>query len=73
MNEIYRTVSGDTWDLIGYKLFGPGGEKYYKELIRNNILFVDIVIFDSNIPIKVPKIEINNNNINSTKIPPWKR
>ena len=27
--NVYRTVSGDTWDLIAYKLFGH--EKYYKE------------------------------------------
>ena len=70
--NVYRTVSGDTWDLIAYKLFGH--EKYYKELIRNNLKLLDISIFQSNVPIIVPEItiETSTSSINSSKTPPWK-
>lgn len=70
--NVYRTVNGDTWDLIAYKLFGQ--EKYYKELIRENLRLIDVSIFDSNVPIIVPTVVVNTDisAINSSKIPPWK-
>ena len=43
--KVYRTVSGDTWDLISFKVYGD--EIYYHELIRANPNLIDIAIFDS--------------------------
>ena len=69
--KVYKTVSGDTWDLISYKLYGS--EKYFHQLMRANLNLLYIGVFDSNIPIIVPEIEINNNSIDKSKLPPWKR
>ena len=69
--KIYKTVSGDTWDLISYKIFGS--EQYFHQLMRANLNLLAIAIFDSNVPIIVPEIDVSNNNVDKSKLPPWKR
>lgn len=69
--KIYKTVSGDTWDLISYKLFGS--EQYFHQLMRANLNLLSIAVFDSNVPIIVPEIDVSNNNVDKSKLPPWKR
>lgn len=69
--KIYKTVSGDTWDLISYKIFGS--EQYFHQLMRANLNLLSIAVFDSNVPIIVPEIDVSNNNVDKSKLPPWKR
>jgi phage tail protein X len=69
--KVYKTVSGDTWDLISYKLYGS--EQYFHQLMRANFNLLSIAVFDSNIPIIVPEIDVSNNNVDKSKLPPWKR
>lgn len=69
--KVYKTVSGDTWDLISYKLFGS--EQYFHQLMRANLNLLSIAVFDSNVPIIVPEIDVSNNNVDKSKLPPWKR
>ena len=69
--KVYKTVSGDTWDLISYKLYGS--EKYFHQLMRVNLNLLSIAVFDSNVPIIVPEIDVSNNNVDKSKLPPWKR
>ena len=40
--KVYRTVSGDTWDLIAFKVYGSEG--YFHDLIRNNLRLIDIIM-----------------------------
>lgn len=54
MASIYKTVSGDTWDLISYKLFED--EKYMRHLLEANLPLTEILRFDSGIEITVPDI-----------------
>lgn len=68
--KVYRTVSGDTWDLISYKVYGSEG--YFHDLIRSNLRLIDIAIFDANIPVIIPKIADEEND-NDERLPPWKR
>ncbi|WP_071124841.1 tail protein X [Leptotrichia massiliensis] len=68
--KVYRTVSGDTWDLISYKVYGSEG--YFHDLIRSNLRLIDIAIFDANIPIIIPEITDEEND-NDERLPPWKR
>ncbi len=67
--KVYRTVSGDTWDLIAYKVYG--NENMFHKLIRANLFLIDISVFSPNIPIIIPEIETNETNY--SKLPPWKR
>ena len=68
--KVYRTVSGDTWDLISYKVYGSEG--YFHDLIRSNLRLIDIAIFDANIPVIIPEIADAEND-NDERLPPWKR
>lgn len=70
--KVYRTVSGDTWDLIAFKVLG--NEKYFHRLIKNNLNLINIAIFDANIPIMIPNTEESfETEIPEGKLPPWKR
>lgn len=68
--KVYRTVSGDTWDLISYKVYGSEG--YFHDLIRSNLRLIDIAVFDANIPVIIPEITDEEND-NDERLPPWKR
>lgn len=67
--KVYRTVLGDTWDLISYKLYGSEG--YFHDLIRNNLKLIDIAVFDADIPVIIP--EISEEVEDYENLPPWKR
>ena len=67
--RVYRTQSGDTWDLIAYRVYGSEG--YYHDLIRNNLRLIDIAVFDANIPVIIP--EISEEVEDDENLPPWKR
>ena len=69
--KVYKTVSGDTWDLISYKLYGS--EQYFHQLMRANLNLLSIAVFDSNIPIIVPELDTNTKAVDISKLPPWKR
>lgn len=66
-NESYITISGDTWDMISYKVYGDCN--YIDRLIKNNIRYAEIVVFPSGIEILVPQIETTA----ADTLPPWKR
>ena len=67
--RVYRTQSGDTWDLIAYRVYRSEG--YYHDLVRSNLALIDIAVFDANVPIILPEIAEESNNDKS--LPPWKR
>ena len=68
--NVYRTVNGDTWDLIAYKVLG--NEQYFHKILRANLKLIDVSIFPSNIPIIIPDIEIDTVIVDKS-LPPWKR
>lgn len=65
--DIYKTVLGDTWDLIAFKVYGD--EKYMPYLMKANPEYLDIIYFNSNINLICPDIEIPLDE----SLPPWKR
>ena len=66
----YRTIQGDTWDMIAYHVYkAQGGEKRTGELLEANPEYKDYVKFPAGIIIRVPDIE--NSQIET--LPPWKR
>ena len=52
--DTYITVTGDTWDLISYKVYGT--EKMMENLILANPKLSKVVIFDGDITIICPEI-----------------
>ncbi|MNP84072.1 hypothetical protein D3C76_1832150 [compost metagenome] len=61
----YRTITGDTWDGIAFKL--SGAEANMTALIQANLDYAEYVIFPAGITLNVPTFEINE----SDTLPPW--
>lgn len=66
MNK-YKTLQGDTWDLIAFNKLG--GEQYISQLIEANLNYREYVVFPANITLVLPEIETPK----TTILPPWKR
>ncbi|HIX83156.1 MAG TPA: tail protein X [Candidatus Megamonas gallistercoris] len=63
----YKTVSGDTWDLIAYKILGS--EVYMEELLNANQEYKDFIVFPANINLTVLEITVPT----VSTLPPWRR
>lgn len=63
----YRTVQGDTWDLIAYRLWE--NEYLCWELMDANTKLIHTSIFDSNTILEIPEIVITE----KSDLPPWRR
>lgn len=61
----YTTVSGDLWDMVSFNVYGS--EEYTGILMQANLQYVDIVIFDSGVVLRVPELLKND-----TGLPPWR-
>lgn len=68
--KTYRTVQGDTWDLIALKMYPKiGGEKLMDVLLEHNPEHIKTVIFSANVILKVPDVDIPV----ISSLPAWKR
>lgn len=54
MNEVYKTRSGDTWDMIAKEVYGD--ELYASLLMANNQELLDCFIFPEGVLINLPEI-----------------
>lgn len=64
----YKTVQGDTWDLIAYKLYG--NVFFTPPLLEANPAYIDTVIFPSGISLSIP--ELPSSYIEDADTPPWR-
>ena len=67
LNNTYTTVSGDTWDIVAYKVYG--NEMYMDTLIKANNEYKDTYIFPAGVVLTLPEIELTV----SKSLPPWKQ
>ena len=67
MASCYKTIQGDTWDIIALKALGS--EMYMNRLIEANIDHADTAVFSAGISLVVPDIPPEA----SATLPPWKR
>ena len=68
MPEKYRTMQGDTWDVIAKKLWG--NEKLFVKLMEANPEHRETMFFPEGIELVVPEIETSTA---PEVLPPWKR
>ncbi len=55
--KTYRTIQGDTWDLIALKMYPKiGGEKLIDILLEYNPEYMNFVILPANIILNVPDV-----------------
>ena len=50
----YKTVQGDTWDLIAKKQYGD--EKKLDILMMNNFSLLDYVVFPAGVLVDIPEL-----------------
>ncbi len=67
MFNTYTTISGDTWDIIAYKVYDD--EMYMDVLIKANLEYKDIYIFPAGVTLVIPEIDLEV----SDTLPPWKQ
>ena len=68
--KTYRTVQGDTWDIVALKMYpNLGGEKLMHLLLQQNPAYRETVVFDANIFLRIPDVDIPV----VSSLPPWKR
>ena len=66
----YRTIQGDTWDLIAFRVYKKvGAEKLMDILLEANPDFINTVIFQANVLLKIPDVSSPI----VVNLPPWKR
>lgn len=67
MSDTYTTISGDTWDIVAYKVYG--NEMYMDILIKANLEYKDIYIFPAGAVLVIPETSLEI----SESLPPWKQ
>lgn len=65
---VYKTIQGDMWDTISYRLFGTGD--YMHRLMEANPAIADVWVFGGGVIVVVPEIVVDGT---AAKLPPWKR
>lgn len=63
----YTTISGDTWDIVAYKVYG--NEMYMDKLLKANLEHKDTYIFPAGVVLSLPEIDLEA----SQSLPPWKQ
>jgi phage tail protein X len=64
-NELtYRTVQGDRFTWIAYRIFGSS--RYTSTLMRMNPSYADIVLFDAGVTLTVPQVTARQNLSNTS-------
>lgn len=64
---IYRTVQGDMWDGMAFKLYGEA--KFMTLLLNANPAHAAVSVFSNNIVLNVPELPADT----SSSLPPWRR
>lgn len=59
--NIYKTIQGDTWDSIAYKIYGD--EKYTDFLMQNNFELLDIFVFKAGTILNTPELPTNQSEV----------
>lgn len=68
-DKIYKTVQGDTWDLISLNQYGS--EMFTDNLVSANFNYRDVLIFGAGTSLVIP--EVTPIQLETTDLPPWRR
>lgn len=63
----YTTISGDTWDIVAYKVYG--NEMYMDKLLKANLEHKDTYIFPAGVVLSLPEMDLEI----PQSLPPWKQ
>jgi len=63
----YRTQAGDTFDSLALTMYNE--EKMAKHIIDFNPDYADVIVFDANVPLRLPIVEDVET---PATLPPWR-
>lgn len=69
MDNSYRTISGDAWDIVSLKVYGS--EDFLDVLIEANPEHRETMIFSAGVILTVP--DLPQSTQNNRNLPPWRR
>ena len=67
----YRTIQGDAWDAIAYRLWGK--EHLMHLLMAANPAHMDVLIFPAGVELVVPDLPATALTTSTAELPPWIR
>ena len=67
MGKEYKTIQGDTWDIIAKKVYGA--EKHLDYLMANNFSLLDYYIFPAGITVSTPELP----SYSTEELPVWRK
>lgn len=65
---IYKTIQGDTWDLIAFQKYGNAF--FTPPLLEANPAYLDMVIFPAGVVLNIP--ELLTAYVDAANTPPWR-
>lgn len=63
----YKTIQGDTWDMIAYKQLGS--TDYTDRLVCANLEYAGTILFPAGVTLRLPEVAEKQ----KVSLPPWKR
>lgn len=70
MAKVYTTVSGDTWDLVAWKMYGK--EVWADKIMQANMDKLDYMVFPDNLQLIIPDVESFSGTAVSSDAPEWR-
>jgi len=67
---VYVTKTGDMWDQIAYDQLGS--ELLVGDLLEANKDYINVVVFDSGIPLLIPLVTVVSSGAIDNTLPPWR-
>ena len=65
----YRTIQGDAWDAIAYRLWGK--EHLMHFLLAANPAYMDVLTFPAGVELIVPDMPAATAVTSTAELPPW--
>jgi phage tail protein X len=65
--KIHRTIQGDAWDSIAYRLWGD--ERFGARLIAANPEHADALLFPAGVALVLPEVDASP--LPAKSLPPW--
>ena len=66
MADVYKTIQGDTWDMIAKKVYGA--ERHLDYLMAHNFDLLDYFIFPAGVEVNTPELPLEQ----EEDLPVWR-
>ena len=68
--KTYTTISGDTWDMIAYKVYRR--EMWADRIMQANFRYIDYMVFPAGIVLNIPEVSAYEDAEVASDAPEWR-